>query len=860
MKRLFWILPILTLFVLAACEDSFSEESNTPTDNQPSTEIPDGYIRLSLHTDINRTSYAGGGKIAWSNGDKIVVNNTTCTVNIDGEEAFVYAPPADSYEAFYPAEIRTLADVMMLQPAQSYSPDSFGAKANPMYGTGDAESGITLRSVCGVAKLNLKGSATISSIAITDKSGGALCGKFDYRDGVATIRPSSVVQSSVVLNCTNVGGVKLTPTGTDFYIVLPAGEYPAGWKLSISDTSGRAMVIDSTTPRSVKVNDILSLPAIDYSPDEDLLFAEYFDKNVWGIDAYKKSKGFANPAGLNATGYELSTAELSNSASNVYGSPAISTVWDTPQTNQMSSSYIKSRSLEKWLMLFQCREVYGALNVGHPTDHRGILRLPKLENIAKGEVCKIQLTFKVAFLGGASCDPLMVFANSAGGPGVPIAYYLDGKEIDIPKNSKYWTSSQNVQPIPLLPTSTMCNERLLINHPDNNEIKDAKWHTIRVDFGAVTSQTTLQLQSYSAHTPLSEFVIDDIEIRKVAYPFQEDAEHYVVSKGEVKEPSKLMLPLSITISTGGSWMSCIQQFTSTGVEYIDIGLGYSTFFDVTKTQDGYGVFISSCADAMRELKAKFDAAGLKIWHIHLPGIGSKYTKQSNGTYAAKDNSNPVDFANTDNSIRQDAVNRMKQIIEAVKPLEAEYLLIHPSGYNDGGPEDKYYFTSARKAALVASLKELVPAAQNAGSTLVIENLGNYKSAATSLTIKPEYINYFASQVPGLKFCFDFSHGTVDNINDGAQFIRDLDPDILKVLHVHGGGNDRDVHLIPGYSGTYKFHDHLNWGEIYTELIKYGYRGPFTYEPGSYDSDCNASYSNIIHNYYEYVYPEYRKAQ
>ena len=156
-------------------------------------------------------------------------------------------------------------------------------------------------------------------------------------------------------------------------------------------------------------------------------------------------------------------------------------------------------------------------------------------------------------------------------------------------------------------------------------------------------------------------------------------------------------------------MTCIQQFTSTGAEYIDIGLGYSTFFDVTKTQDGYGVFIDSCANAMRELKAKFDAAGVKIWHIHLPGIGSKYTKQSNGTYAAKDNSNPVDFANTDNSIRQDAVNRMKQIIEAVKPLEAEYLLIHPSGYNDGGPEDKYYFTSARKAALVASLKELVPA-------------------------------------------------------------------------------------------------------------------------------------------------------
>ena len=307
-------------------------------------------------------------------------------------------------------------------------------------------------------------------------------------------------------------------------------------------------------------------------------------------------------------------------------------------------------------------------------------------------------------------------------------------------------------------------------------------------------------------------------------------------------------------------MSSIKQFASAGVEYIDIGLGYSNFFDVTQTEGGYGTFRSDCLENMKALKAKFDAAGLKIWHIHLPGIGSKYTKQSDGTYAAKDHSDPVDFANTTSSIRKDAVSRMLQIIEAVEVLDAEYLLIHPSGYNDGGPEDKYYYTTLRKAALVASLKDLVPAAQSIGSTLVVENLGNYKSAANSLTIKPEYINYFTTQVPGLKFGFDFSHGTVDNINDGAQFIRDLNPDILKVLHVHGGGNDRDVHLIPGYSGIYQYHDHLKWGEIYTELIKYGYRGPFTYEPGSYAPDCNASYSNIIHNYYEYVYPEYRKAQ
>lgn len=856
MKRL---LPILFAFVavaLCACESSFVEEDASNA-GQPSTEIPDEYVRIELHNDQSRTEYLGGGVLAWSEGDMVTVNNRNYKVIFEDDGAYVYVPAADSYEVFYPAEIYTATDAMMLQPAQIYAPDSFGQKANPMFGVGTRNDGVQLRSVCGVLKLRLTGDASISSIAITDKSGGALCGKFDFRDGEASPLANGVAHPSVVLNCTNVGGARLSASGTDFYIVMPAGNYSSGLKISISDTSGLAMVIDSSTPRTVKANEILSTPTIAYAPDADLLYAESFDKNVWGSDRHAKRIGFANPAGTSATGYEISTSATSTTD---YGTEAISSTWNAAQTNDLSASYVRSRALTDWDLLFQCREIYGALAVGHLTKHRGIVRLPKLKNLPKGEVCKISFTFKFAYKDGGSGDPLLIYTHTSEGPGVPIAYYLDGEQIDIPKGSAYWTSTQNQGfPIPLLTTSTMCSERLIINNPINNEIRDYDWHTLRIDFGAVTSETMLVLQSYSAHSTLSEFFIDDIEIRKIPYPYQDDAEHYVVSRGTENDPTKLMLPLSVTISTGGSWMTCIKQFASAGVEYIDIGLGYSNFFDVTQTNDGFGVFRSDCLQNMKTLKEKFDAAGLKIWHIHLPGIGAKYTKQSDGTYVSKDHSDPVDFANLSPSTRNDAVARMLQVIEAVEVLDAEYLLIHPSGYNDGGPEDKYYYTTLRKAALVASLKELVPAAQSVGSTLVIENLGNYKSASNSLTIKPEYINYFTSQVPGLKFGYDFSHGTVDNINDGAQFIRDLNPDILKVLHVHGGGNDRDVHLIPGYSGTYKYHDHLNWGEIYTELIKYGYRGPFTYEPGSYDTDCNASYSNIIHNYYDYVYPAYRKA-
>jgi sugar phosphate isomerase/epimerase len=189
-------------------------------------------------------------------------------------------------------------------------------------------------------------------------------------------------------------------------------------------------------------------------------------------------------------------------------------------------------------------------------------------------------------------------------------------------------------------------------------------------------------------------------------------------------------------------------------------------------------------------------------------------------------------------------------------------LIHPSGYRDGGANGAYLYTgtnaTARKASLVTSLKALVTVCKNAGTELVMENLGNYNSPSNSMTIQPAYINYFMSQAPGAKFCFDFSHGTINLYNTGASYINGLNKGILTALHVHGGGNNRDQHLFPGYSGMYEYSDKLDWGETYEAIINYGYRGPFTYEPASYAVDCNASWSSLIHNYYNYVYPAYRK--
>ena len=875
MKKLFLLLALAG--VMCACETtSIDEEINQNGNENAETEIPEGYVRLCLTTEEDvagdsRTAHTGSGRLTWINGDKVNINNSVYSVKAEGGVAYVNVPSASSYTAFYPADIRSAANVMWLQPAQTYAENSFGQNANPMYGTGTLEEGVVLRSVCGVLKLKLTGSATISSISIADRSGNAVCGKFDFTSGTANAVSGSVAYPSVTLNCTNVDGVKLTSAGKDFYVVLPARTYSSGLKITICDTDGRAMVIDSATPRTIKVNDILSTPAIAYAPDADLLFAEYFDKMVWGMDRQAGTRGYAYKANTSSTGYEVTTSTINSiSSENSYGSDAISTTWDTLQKNDLSATYLKSRGLTDWQMLFQCREVYGALAVGHAEQARGILSLPKLKNLAAGEVCMATVTFKVAFKNGSTSDPLLIYTNDKCGPGCVLAYYLDGKQISIPKDGAYWTGSQNTQPIPLLAVGSF-SEKLIVNNPANNEIKDTEWHTIRVDFGAVTKDTSIAFQSYSARSAVSEYFIDDIEVRKVPYPYQDDAEHYVISKGTVNDVKKLMLPISSTISISSTWMNNIHQLKSTGAEYVDLGIGWEFFYSPT----GNNGDTAKWDTALREAKAKLDAAGLKVWHIHLPGIGITWTKQDDGTYKTSNNSDLVDFAHKTESTRATAVTTMTEIINHVAPiLKPKYVLIHPSGYNDGGPEDTYYYTgntsaTARKASLVKSLKELATVATNAGTTLVFENLGNYQSASTSLTFRPEYINYFTEQAPGAKFGFDFSHGTVipysrltgyasEPLNTGKTFIEKLNAGILTTLHVHGGGNDRDVHLFPGYSGMYTYKDNLEWGETYEALINYGYRGPFTYEPSSYAVDCNASWSTLIHNYYNYVYPAYRK--
>lgn len=811
----------MALCVAVACSKADVERGSEP---KPAPDLS-GLTRLSLAIDTDTRTTLDGKAIVWNDGDGIVVNGAPYTVHTDEYgEAYVNVVGASRYEAFYPAYMIT-DNGIALQPAQFFAKNSFGNGANPMAATTTEGTTLRFRSLCGVLRLRISGSATISSIGVTDKAGGALCGFFGVEGEALTQKGDSpVAHSSVVLNCTHDGGVPLTAEGVDFYIVMPARTYSAGLRLTISDTSTRAMVIDSATPRTIRVNDILATPAIAYSPDADLVFAEHFDKNAWGADRQAKKAGFGiGVSTLEATGYEAATA-VATAEQN--GTEAISTVWDKAQKNRMTASYMLSRGLGDWQLLFTCMESYGALTCGS-AEGRGFVRLPKLRNLPAGDICKATMTFRIALANGAASDNLLLYPY-IGGTGKVLAYYVDGKRVETPYNGESWSMGTGK-----LTATGMLQEKLLIRPAV--EIADTQWHTVRIDLGAVTNTTQIHIQPYTKGTTMSEFYIDDIEIRRVAYEGFDDREPYTVGSGAtVKDVAKIALQPStlVWVPTASHVSQLVAQAKAFGMEWVDLNFGSEYLYRTLGDDD------TKWNEAFATLKTQLDGAGIKVWGIHLP-------YEPYGDYS-------FDYADSSAAKREAAVGQVNRIIKVIAPLFApKRFVLHPV-------EGQHYYSATTRKRVADCMNAIIPNVP-AGAMLCIENIGNVDSA-DRLGAQPTHLRDLVQDCPGLRVCFDASHAVSFGKYTAHEFLAQIG-DIVECVHMHGGDDKGDIHLEAGYADTLGLvgrKDIIDWHALYkTLVVDCGYRGPFTYEAHTYAVDCIYNYNNLIHNYYDYVYPAYR---
>lgn len=251
-------------------------------------------IEDNLDGAETRTSLDENGNVRWKRGDQVSIfagstvneqyqvtdasdGKTSAGFNKVTGSGFVGGGEIDNNVAFYPyaasAEIAkngsayVISDVT-LPAVQHYAEDSFGNGAFPMVAvTNDTDDMLLkFKNVLGGLKLQLKGTATISSIRVTGNNNEILCGAAEVTVSNTTTPAISLTDATaktVMLNCGD--GVHLDPeTATMFIIALPPMTMEDGFTVVVTDTEGKQMEIKTTKSQTINRSKLLKMPVVEF--------------------------------------------------------------------------------------------------------------------------------------------------------------------------------------------------------------------------------------------------------------------------------------------------------------------------------------------------------------------------------------------------------------------------------------------------------------------------------------------------------------------------------------------------------------------------------------------------------------------
>lgn len=833
MKKFF--IPFISL-LLFSCQNEL-EDSIVKTCYDNLT-FDEEYEILTLVQESDTKAGISGSYVTWESGDRIMVNGEEYQIKVTEKETIVAVRKAETYSAFFPAQIYNSGNPL-IQPAQYYVKDSFGSAAYPMYAESN-ESLLKFRNLFGILELTISGSETVSSINVKDNASGSLCGEYTLTDN--RLNPGGATQyDNVTLNCMNVGGVQLNSSGVKFNIVLPARNYDEGFTITISTVSGHSMVLDSATPRTIRIGEVLHTPAIAFSYDSDQIFSYHFDNLTYGSDPVAGKNGFAVFNAASPSGYEI-CRKLTTSPTDT-GINNISTDIKNNGSSHfaLSADYIRSRNLDKFTMLGNVVECHGYLGAGINGDNAANIKLPTFSNLPANTICMAEVTFRMALQKGFSISDVS-FTHTYATTGKVLELWIDGVKVaDYRPNSteqgsmadnKRWSTTQSGDGIDPKYYSTEWVRVL------TTDLSDYNWHDVKIIYGAVTPGTTVQISPKIASGSMSAFFIDDLQARRIDYNLPDNHLSW----------TSICNPMSTnTVNYLKNHAKALQMGGEDS--YIDIVMpDYATLKNEWNLDDNLIIGkIDSVATIIRN-------AGFKVWSIHLPDT------DESGSY----DSNTFEFFHIFSWTRTAAVDRMKQIIKWAKPFRSVNLLIHATGPG----RDSYKFSSYKDRG-VESFKALVDYANSdemkypdgSHPIICIENIQNSGTNTSHVCALPEYMNYYCEQVPGLKVGFDSGHSIVGSGMSATEYLRALGPNVGSV-HMHGNGStSRDYHLYPGYAngvfaGTEDYpcgNDLIDWKSLYEVLVNdCQYSGPFTYELGVEAVDGIVSFNNVAHNFYSFI--------
>jgi endonuclease/exonuclease/phosphatase family metal-dependent hydrolase len=198
-------------------------------------------VEIVVYGDAGAKTALDGSSVVWSAGDKMQVfwdGNTSgkefrlLLGEGTGTGTFIGEPPADGadhYFAAYPSTATFNGSTRFdytLPATVSYTKGTFAPGTNPMLsGTKDSFDGtFSMKNLCGVMRLKLKGSIEVSSLELTFNSYVSGAG-YAYRgNNTLTMSGSSDADKKVIM--TMGSPLQLSDTDfTEFYFVLPPGDY-----------------------------------------------------------------------------------------------------------------------------------------------------------------------------------------------------------------------------------------------------------------------------------------------------------------------------------------------------------------------------------------------------------------------------------------------------------------------------------------------------------------------------------------------------------------------------------------------------------------------------------------------------------
>lgn len=239
---------------------------STESDSQTKTSL-DGNSVVWSENDVIKLYTAEGGNGDFTLASGAGTNSATFTGTLSGSSAYYAVYPASAANGFN----KSTKELMLTIPeVQTYSAAGFADGFNPMVAYGSDKDNLKFMNPCGILRLVLKGTETITSISVTATGGEYICGKAGVMMMYGSEGPAvgiSEGSDTITLDCQE--GVVLNKDGVNFNIVVPADAFFMGFDVSIFDKTGNAMKLSAPMDDANVMlrSSIKTMPAITYSPN-----------------------------------------------------------------------------------------------------------------------------------------------------------------------------------------------------------------------------------------------------------------------------------------------------------------------------------------------------------------------------------------------------------------------------------------------------------------------------------------------------------------------------------------------------------------------------------------------------------------